>query len=51
MRILKSVDGSVLWLYANNKDVISNISKTASKFGVDENRIIYAKHAYLLKNT
>ena len=43
MRILKSVEGSVLWLYCNNKDTISNISKTASKFGIDENRIIYAK--------
>ena len=43
MRILKSVDGSVLWLYCNNKDSISNISKTASKFGIDENRIIYAE--------
>ena len=44
MQILKSVDGSVLWLYGNNDDATSNISKTASKFGVDKNRIIFAKN-------
>jgi predicted O-linked N-acetylglucosamine transferase (SPINDLY family) len=44
MRILKSVDKSVLWLYANKESVISNISETASQFGVDRNRIIFAKH-------
>ena len=45
MRILKSVDQSVLWLYANSESVISNISETASRFGVDNNRIIFASHA------
>ena len=44
MRILKSVDGSVLWLYGNNDDANSNISKTVSKLGVDKNRIIFAKN-------
>ena len=45
MRILKSVDQSVLWLYANSESVISNISETASRFGVNNNRIIFASHA------
>jgi len=44
MRILKSVDGSILWLYGNSEDAIENISKTASKFGIDKDRIIYAKN-------
>ena len=44
MRILNSVDHSVLWLYANNESVISNILETASRFGVDKNRIIFASH-------
>ena len=44
MRILKVVKGSVLWLYANNEDVISNILNTASSFGIAENRIIFAKN-------
>jgi len=44
MRILKSVQGSVLWLYANNENVISNILKIASSSGIDTNRLIFAKH-------
>ena len=44
MRIMKSVDESVLWLYGNNEDATSNISNIASKYGVDKNRIIYAKN-------
>ena len=44
MRILKEVDGSVLWLYANNEKVITNILDSASRLGVDESRIIFAKH-------
>ena len=44
MRILKEVYGSVLWLYANNEKVITNILDSASRLGVDESRIIFAKH-------
>ena len=44
MRILKEVDGSVLWLYANNENAITNILDSASRLGVDESRIIFAKH-------
>jgi len=44
MRILKSVDGSVLWLYANNQNVITNILNSASRLGVDKSRIIFAQH-------
>ncbi|MFL2788339.1 MAG: tetratricopeptide repeat protein [Paracoccaceae bacterium] len=44
MRILKAVDGSVLWLYANNENVSTNILNSASRLGVDKSRIIFAKH-------
>ena len=44
MRILSSVEGSVLWLYANNQNIITNLLKTASNFGINSNRIIFAKH-------
>ena len=44
MRILKAVDGSVLWLYANNQNVITNILNSASRLGVDKSRIIFAQH-------
>ena len=44
MRILKSVDGSVLWLYANNENVSKNILNSASRLGVDKSRIIFAQH-------
>ena len=44
MRILKAVKGSVLWLYANNENAISNILNVASSFGIAENRIIFAKY-------
>ena len=49
MRILNSVDHSVLWLYANDESVISNILETASRFGVDRNRIISVLEQEYLK--
>ena len=39
MQILKSVDGSVLWLYGNNDDATSNISKTASFIGMERSAL------------
>jgi len=42
MRILKAVEGSVLWLTEGNNTAISNLKKEAKKNGVDENRIIFA---------
>ena len=42
MRILKRVDGSVLWLLADNQWAHDNMQKTAIAQGVDSARIIFA---------
>ena len=47
MRILKVVEGSVLWLTEGNNTAISNLKKEAKKNGVDENRIIFASRLTL----
>jgi predicted O-linked N-acetylglucosamine transferase (SPINDLY family) len=47
MRILKAVEGSVLWLTEGNNTAISNLKKEAKKNGVDENRIIFASRLTL----
>jgi len=43
MRILKRVDGSVLWLYQSNAFVPVNLRKEAAARGVDPNRIVFAE--------
>jgi predicted O-linked N-acetylglucosamine transferase (SPINDLY family) len=43
MRILKSVDGSVLWLYEDNARSASNLKNEAEKRGVHPSRIHFAK--------
>ncbi|HPN06634.1 MAG TPA: hypothetical protein PK050_12560, partial [Hyphomonadaceae bacterium] len=49
MRLLKKVEGSVLWLPAKNDDVQENLRRSAGKAGVDPARIVFAprvnKHA------
>lgn len=42
MKILKSVDRSVLWLLGDNEVVIQNLKKEADLRGVDSNRLIFA---------
>ena len=42
MRILKAVDGSVLWLLADNQTTIANLRKEAIKNGVEAHRLIFA---------
>ena len=44
MRILKAVDGSVLFLYAENRWVESNLKKEAEIRGVSSKRIVFGKH-------
>jgi predicted O-linked N-acetylglucosamine transferase (SPINDLY family) len=44
MRILKAVEGSVLWLFESNSSAVKNLRKEAVKFGVNEGRLIFAKH-------
>lgn len=43
MRILKAVDGSVLWLLATNVTAQMNLRKYACEIGVDPDRLIFAK--------
>lgn len=45
MKLLKSVQGSVLWFYAPRDYMRSNILKEVRKRGVDEDRIVFAGHA------
>jgi predicted O-linked N-acetylglucosamine transferase (SPINDLY family) len=43
MRILKQVDGSVLFLYAENERAAINLKKEAALRGVDAGRLIFGK--------
>ena len=42
MRILKQVDGSVLWLLENNPDFPGNMRREAERQGVDGGRLVFA---------
>ena len=42
MRILKCVDGSVLWLSAGNQTAMANLKKEAQTRGIDPARIVFA---------
>jgi predicted O-linked N-acetylglucosamine transferase (SPINDLY family) len=44
MRILAAVNDSVLWLFENNKDTAKNLKKEAMKFGINEDRLVFATH-------
>ena len=43
MRVLKAVEGSVLWLFQDNDWVTNNLKKEAQKRGVLESRLVFAK--------
>jgi protein O-GlcNAc transferase len=43
MRILKSVEGSVLWLYVENATAVANIRKEAGLRGIDPARLVFAE--------
>jgi len=47
MRILKSVNTSVLWLIVKNDDTKNNLVKTAKSQGIDLTRIIFTKFSSL----
>ena len=49
MRLLKSIEGSVLWLYKSNKYSAENLINEALKRNVDPKRIIFASKLPLLK--
>lgn len=42
MRILKHVDGSVLWLLSKNQTAIDNLRKETTRRGVDSARLVFA---------
>jgi predicted O-linked N-acetylglucosamine transferase (SPINDLY family) len=43
MRILKAVEGSVLWLFQDNHWATENLKKEAEKQGVAPNRLVFAE--------
>jgi predicted O-linked N-acetylglucosamine transferase (SPINDLY family) len=43
MRILKRVNGSVLWLLADHPAIISNLMREAAAHGIDPRRLIFAR--------
>jgi len=44
MRILNSVENSVLWLFEDNSWVAENLKKECRKQGIADNRLVFAKH-------
>ena len=44
MRILNSVEDSVLWLYEKNNKTTKNLKKEAMKFGINEDRLVFATY-------
>ena len=46
-RILRSVEGSVLWLYQDNPYAVKNLRQEAEKRGLDTNRLIFANRVEL----
>jgi protein O-GlcNAc transferase len=44
MQILLEVDGSVLWLFKSNQNSVKNLIKEAKKYGVNDDRLIFASH-------
>lgn len=42
MRLLRAVDGSVLWLLGDNADAIANLQREAERRGVAASRLIFA---------
>jgi protein O-GlcNAc transferase len=47
-RILRSVDGSVLWLHIQNRSAIENLKMEAERRGVDARRLVFASRVELL---
>lgn len=50
MRLLKKINGSVLWLYQSNKYSADNLIKEAEKRNVDADRLVFAKKFSLDKH-
>ena len=50
MKILKAVDGGVLWLLQDSLDVVNNLKKEALLYGVEPNRLIFAERMPLAEH-
>jgi predicted O-linked N-acetylglucosamine transferase (SPINDLY family) len=50
MRILKAVDGSVLWLYEDNAAAANHLRQEAEKRGVHPSRLVFAKRMPLAEH-
>jgi len=48
MKLLKSIDGSVLWLLEDNQSAVFNLQNEAKKRGVSSDRLIFAKRMHNL---
>ena len=44
MRLLKKVEGSVLWLTEDNQIALNNLKREAEKRNINHERLIFAKH-------
>jgi predicted O-linked N-acetylglucosamine transferase (SPINDLY family) len=44
MQMLQAVDGSVLWLFESNQNSVKNLIKETKKYGINENRLVFASH-------
>ena len=47
MRILKAVEGSVLWLLQDNSWTVENLKKEAEKQGIKADRLVFAGRLHL----
>jgi predicted O-linked N-acetylglucosamine transferase (SPINDLY family) len=50
MRILKAVDGSVLWLYEDNAAAANHLRQEAEKYGIHPSRLVFAKNMPLAEH-
>jgi predicted O-linked N-acetylglucosamine transferase (SPINDLY family) len=50
MRILKTVEGSVLWLFQDNSWAVENLKQEALNHGVDPSRLVFAERMPLAEH-
>jgi protein O-GlcNAc transferase len=50
MRLLRAIDGSVLWLAEANPDMVVNLRDEAQRAGIDPVRIVFAPHVPLAEH-
>jgi predicted O-linked N-acetylglucosamine transferase (SPINDLY family) len=50
MRILKAVEGSVLWLFQDNQWAVENLKREALNHGVDPSRLVFAERMPLAEH-